>query len=318
MQLLVTLGTYHPTDANFQKKWHYWGAVMQVLDWPSGEVLREIRHTPPPGHLGGEGRLLFMGCHLTGDEVWVTTKTELLGYGRRDFELRAHFSHPDSCDLHSVWRRGDEVWVANTGKEAVQVFSPEGERLREYVLATEPLAERWDNDRDYRHQRDAKPYEVHVNQVFELEGEMWACSLTGRGAMSLDDPDRRIDVGVGQPHDGMWAEGKHWFTTTNGHLVAASPGTLQVEEVHDLNRAYPGDRPIGWCRGIDVVGRRAFVGFTRIRETRHGKHRFWRRSQEEGRPSRIAEIDLDSGAVVHEVPIEYGGSAVYSVRRFEP
>lgn len=317
MQLLLTLGTYHPTDANFQKKWHYWGAVMQVVDWPSGEVLRELRHEPPPEHLGGEGRLLFMGCHLTEDEIWVTTKTEVMAYGCRDFERRHLFSHPDSCDLHSVWRRGDEVWVANTGKEAVQLFSPEGERLREYPLGEASPAQRWDPDRDYRHQRDAKPYRVHVNQVFESDGAMWACSLNQRAAFAVEDPSRRMEIGVGQPHDGLWAEGCHWFTTTNGHLVAVNPRSLQVEEVHDLNGCYGDERPIGWCRGLDVVGRRAYVGFTRIRETRHGKHRFWRRSSEEGRPSRVAEVDLDSGEVIHEVPIEYGGSAVYSVRRFD-
>ena len=98
-----------------------------------------------------------------------------------------------------------------------------------------------------------------------------------------------------------------------GFLVRVDPETKEIVYSLDLNRLQDSDEPLGWCRGVEVIGDRAFVGLTRIRESKHASYRFWKRSTGPSAPSRILEVDLIEKGIVSTHVLAYEGCAVYSI-----
>jgi hypothetical protein len=96
-------------------------------------------------------------------------------------------------------------------------------------------------------------------------------------------------------------------------VVAVDPVTLRRELELDL-AALSGRRgALGWCRGVEVVGSRLFVGLTMIRATRH---REVLRQLLKGPklPTRIVEVDLDRRRVAREVEVgNHAGGTIYSL-----
>jgi len=314
MKLLITMGVYHKTDPRFQSGWAYYGAVLQIIDWEKKKVIKEVSYQSPPEHLGGTGQLLFTGADIVGDKVYVCTKTEVIRYNALTWEPEFVISYPFFNDLHSVICKDNQLIVANTGRETVQYFDLNGKFIREVNMAYTPPERRFRPDFDYRTVRDTKPHEVHINQVFDLHGEVWVTRLIPQDAVSVENPKKKIKIDVGQPHDGCVKNDKVFFTTTNGYVVVADINKLQVVRVIDLNSLYGKDELIGWCRGVEVIGNYAFVAFTRIRETKHKTFKFWEKiDKKKTLPSRIVQIDLQREVIVDTYEVTHDGAAIYTV-----
>ena len=108
------------------------------------------------------------------------------------------------------------------------------------------------------------------------------------------------------------------FTSVDGHVISFDTETGEKRDL-DLNRLLePGDdRPLGWCRGLltDEDARRAWVGFSRIRQTKLRKNLSWiRNGFRERLPTRIALYDLERPARLREIDLEPAGiNAVFSI-----
>jgi hypothetical protein len=77
----------------------------------------------------------------------------------------------------------------------------------------------------------------------------------------------------------------------------------------------------GWCRGIEKVGHRLFVGMTMLRASRHRealRHLF---RGEAGRklPTRVLEIDLETETIVDSYPVgNEAGGTLYGIHALTP
>ena len=271
MRLLVTMAVPKPNLTTEEEGQRFAEARIEVLDWESKECLRQVSYQAPPENLGEGYDLKFTGgCPYKG-QWFQASGTELVIYDMPDWTVNRVISYPSFHDLHGVAVIEGEIAVVNTGLEMIQFMDFDGAIVREANLARTPTWERFDRGTDYRRVRSTKPHEVHINHAFRIDGQWWTTRCIARDAVNIDNPQDRIDIAVGQPHDGVIRGDFIHFTTTNAHVVVANIKTRQVEDVIDLNSLNPTGGRIGWCRGLEVDGDVAYVAFTRLRRSKwHG------------------------------------------------
>jgi hypothetical protein len=323
MLLLVTMAV--PKKAIDQTTDGYEGHVferarIEVLDWEKRACTREIDYRPPPEHLGEGCSVRFTGgCSYQG-QWFQCSGTEIVVYDTRDWSVQQVISHPSFHDLHGVTVVNDEIAIANTGLDMVQFLDLSGRIVREVNLASVPTWERFDRATDYRCVVSTKPHEIHPNHLFQIDGQWWVTRFLKCDAVNLANPEERIDIGVGQPHDGIIRGDFIYFTTTNAHLVIADVATRKVVEIIDLNRFNPWGGKIGWCRGLEVDGDFAYIGFSRLRKSKWAgtfqvaKDALRRRK----RKSHIERIDLRQKKLVDSYDYEtHGSSAIFSLMHYD-
>jgi len=221
------------------------------------------------------------------------------------------WSHPHLNDVHHALRHDDALWVASTGADAV--LEVRGDRVRTHLLGA-PLP-----TGDLR-RRSLKPHAVHPNHLFVWRDRVWVTRLHQGDAVVVGEPEHRLFVDEERIHDGVVHDGRVWFTTVDGRVVAVDEaGGRQVLDLND------GSGPLGWCRGLAFHEGVLWVGFSRLRATRWRQHLAWVRGRLRGRvdmtrrPTRLVGVRLAGehtlrGEVVHEVDLEaLGVGAVFGV-----
>lgn len=250
---------------------------------------------------------------LRGDVLWQPTRASLLWLDAANGRVLDRFSHPLFHDLHHVLPLDDGGFaVAASGIESVLVFGPDRALRAHHFLRGGSFEEAYPGVSDFsRLPCDRfKPHTHHPNFVFERAGALWA-TVWGRFAAWELAGEGRLPLGDAWPHDGRLREGLLWFTTVEGEILAYDPHSLQVKERWDLRVIDPRPGLKGWCRGVEVVGDRLFVGLTSLRGTRRREvaRRLLRGAEGVKWPTRLLEIDRRSGALVREYPLPGGKEA---------
>lgn len=189
--------------------------------------------------------------------------------------------------------------------------------------------ERFDKGTDYRKVISTKPHRSHPNHIFFLDDEPWVTRFEQKDAVSLVDHARRIDIGVGNPHDGLVLNGTVFFTTTNGHIVIVDARSRKRIDVINLNEKDPRDVPLGWCRGLFIDRNYVYVGFSRLRHTTFTKNLLWisdmfkGESRQQTLPTRIARYRRTDFHLEDEFVFEWEEPdcrlcAIFSILRGEP
>ena len=319
-RLILTGGeqrSLRPLRTGFDDWYRFGRGLVATVDLATGTARRVLEYeTPPDARAPVDPPILFKQGALDGERLWVCTPTEVLAFRLPAAEPEVRISLPFFHDLHHVRpTAAGTLLVVVTGLDLVAEITTAGDVVREWsVVAGNPWMTRA-RDVDYRRVRSLKPYAAHPNHVFELDGEPWVTRFIHRDALCLTRPERRIAIGIEQPHDGLVTGDRVWFTTVDGHLACADAVSRAIVETHDL-RAMDGRRRIrGWCRGIWLDGRRAWVGFSRFRPTRFRENLAWAgRGFRSFRGTHLACFDLDARRVVAEVELEpIGMNAVFSV-----
>jgi hypothetical protein len=103
---------------------------------------------------------------------------------------------------------------------------------------------------------------------------------------------------VGNPHDGH-IHGDHiYYTTTDNRIVVVDRKTKKTVEMIDLRELDERKERIGWCRGLEIVDRYAFVGFSRFRQSKFRAMGHWIKYGERILPSQIIQVDLKDRKIV--------------------
>lgn len=323
MEFIVTMGI--PRKDNKEGEGHRYGkAVLQIIDWETKTLKNEITYEPPDMHVGiGLSRQYKGGCLYRG-RFYVVTNTEVLVYDTKDWSLQEVVSLQSFNDLHGVHVDDDHVYVCNTGLEMVQIFSHDFTLIDEINMASTPTYERFDRTVDYRMIATTKPHEAHINHIFCLDGEKWVTRGLLTDAIRLHDDKDCFDLKqVGRApndkvicHDGIARDGKLYFTTVNGHIAAFDIRSCkQVLDIDVREVAGKAGYGLGWVRGLEVVGNRAFLGTTKIRTSTFKEYTRWIVYGEERKmPSSILEINMDQLVLKEVYPLEnYEGHAIYSI-----
>jgi hypothetical protein len=312
-----------------QEEWNkFKTAVVSKVE--GDRVERVFEYRSPPEHCPDDAAShLFKAATIEGDTIWLCTQTEVLECSFPDFTLRRTLSLPCFNDLHHVTPGPNgHLFIAVTGLDAVAEITRDGELVRLTDVLGGDVWDRFSRDVDYRKVPTTKPHLAHPNYVFFLDGRPWVTRFAQRDAVPLDGLGgeaggrRPFPIEIEGCHDGNLdaeAPGRLCFTTVDGHLVRFDVRTGE-REVTDFNGLTPDDdRPLGWCRGLLPFGDRAWVGFTRIRQTKLRQNLSWirhgfREAPWERRPTRIALYDLEKPALLREIHLEDAGmNAVFSI-----
>jgi len=282
---------------------------LRILDPERGAVVREagLASSHPP-HDGDQAASPWLDDRA----LWQPTRTALHRVDPSTLDSVQVLTHPLFHDVHSVAPGLRDWLVTCTGHESVVEVALDGTVHQRWSLGP-PI----DPARDHRElPHDAlKPHAVHPNRAFVLGGRRWVTCLGTARCQGLDH-DGVLDLGPGQPHDGIVRDDLVWFTTTAGRVLGLDPHTGARRVDLDVAALEGAAGAFGWCRGLDVVGDRLWVGITVLRKAawREAARTLLRGARGRREPSRVLELDWRRGRVTGRWEVGQGGQGtIYGV-----
>ncbi len=324
-ELLVVGGRQKPiTEIENKREWHhYQTGLVGRLNLDSGAMESCLEYVSPPEVCPDDDpSILFKTASLVDDRLYVTTQTEVLAFEVPSFRRVLYVSVPAFNDLHHVLPESDgSLLVANTGLDMVMRLSERGELLEEWAVLDEPLWGRFSREVDYRKVLTTKPHLSHPNHVFRLDNELWVTRPVQRDARCLTDDRAPIALGVDCiSHDGLVHGGRVYFTAVDGHVVIVDAERRTVLDRVDLKAIGRHRKPLGWCRGLEILGDGFLaVGFSRLRPTAWKENVRWLKHQLGGAgqgllPTRVAVYDLERRTLEAEYSTEAVGlNSIFSI-----
>ncbi len=316
MQLILTLGVpVPPHDATPVRRFR--SGIIGLLDTDQRRITHHVEYVSPQACRCEEAGQIMTAGSLRGEWLYACMPTEVVRCRLSDMRIESVLTHPTFNDLHHVLALEDQMLICNTGIDLLQAFDYRGNVLWTHNAACTPTWERFSQEVDYRFVPSTKPHECHINHVFLYEDKIWLTRFHQKDAVCISEPDDTMPIEVGNPHDGLVKGDEIWFTTTNGHLVCVDGPRRRIARDIDLNAIeHPlGSTQLGWCRGVEIDGRYAYVGFTRFRDTTFKEFTRWIRNVGTRYPARIETIDLERRRVVETYELEPLASAVFMIRR---
>jgi hypothetical protein len=295
---------------------------LRLLDTDTGRVEDLLAPEPGPHHPAEAEHAELTGAFRVGDVLLQCTRTEVLELGWGSWELRHRWSHPLLHDVHHALPYADGVAVASTGLDAVLCFDAERRLVARHWLGEGDFEQRFGGVTDHRtlpfdHH---KPHQVHPNHLLTLDGALYATCLQTRELRRVTPDPAVIWRFSGPPHDGRWLQDAWWFTTVDGQIVALDATLTRPVLTIDLAALHEEAGLIGWCRGIERVGDRLFVGMTMLRATpgRELVRRLVRGAHGRKLPTRVIELDLQARRIVRSHPVgNEAGGTLYAIHALD-
>jgi len=272
--LLITGGKLRENGFELGEGKYYGCAKLLRLDTDSGEInellsIDKGNDNYPDIH----PNLEFTVGDVAGNELWLSTDTEIRHYSYPNLDLLSTYSHPCFHNIHSVAVHDERLYVTSTGLDMVVVLNKYSGDIISYQNAEgKPTWHRFLSDFDYRKIHSTRPHDCHPNYVFWISNEPWVTRCTQEDAVQLSDTSNRIDISGPDKeisvHDGIVKGEYVYFTSVDGCIVVADINTKEVIEtinIYDL-KGYGGLR--GWCRGLYMTDDIVYIGFSRLRKTR--------------------------------------------------
>jgi hypothetical protein len=300
----------------------YESAIILEVDTDAETVRTCVEYrTPTEARAHEKSSSIFKSGTLVGNLLYACTNTEVLIYRMPEFERLRYVSLPCFNDLHHVIPASDGLTLlaASTGLDMVVRFTPDGEIVEAWDVLQKRLWTRFSQAVDYRKVATTQPHLSHPNFLFYLDGQLWVTRFEQRDAVCLSDPEKRIEIGVEAPHDGLVCGDRVYFTVVDGRLVIANGSTLKIDSILDFKSMDSRDSLLGWCRGILPIGEEKFwVGFSKVRKTRFDRNVIWvKRVLKEGmiaRPTHISLYDVGKKERLQEIDLErHGMDSIFSI-----
>jgi hypothetical protein len=295
--------------------WYGYGRGL-ALEVGAEHVRTALSYISPPHACLPQDPILFKQATQVGDRLYLCTQTEVLVVSLPGYEIQHHISLPCFNDVHHVVPTSTgTLLVANSGLEMVLEIDLDGAVLKAWNVLGEDPWSGVSKTLDYRMGIDLKPHRAHPNHIFFIGEQAWVTRFELRDAICLDDSRRRIDIGLERVHDGAVENGHVFFTTVDGKVVVADTETLKVVDVVSLGERGQGEGLLGWCRGLLLFDDEAWVGFSRIRNTRFRDAVSWVRSGMTNRPpTRVARYSRPGWQPLGSINVEpFGIDAMFSI-----
>jgi hypothetical protein len=316
MFFLVTLGYQSREEA-----------VLRLLDWETKQTVKELRYSSPTStfleRLKREGvelpENITPKCKFNGGTVWqghfyTCTFNEVVRVSLADWTIDRLFTRSTFNDLHHVYVDETGLYISNAGLDIVEHLDHEGQLLAHLPLLSTPLWEKHSPGVDYRFVPDICGRETHPNQVIAWNGALLVnCPL--RKVVSRLDNTPVISGFPTMMHDGARHGDYHYWTTVDSNVFRAHVDRPELEHVVDLSSLYGRSAP-GWCRGLELAGDLAFVGFTRFRKP--SKRQFVEYAVRGARicNSHVLCYDLKRQKIVEDYYFPREDTIVYGIYRY--
>ena len=302
--------------------WFETGVIIE-LDPETGSERTRVEYVSPKEVCASDQdpSILFKAGSLKDDRLYVCTQTEILVFKLPEFRRIGYVSLPCFNDLHHVApTRDGTLLVANSGLDMVVELALDGTVLREWDVLGETPWRRFSKALDYRQILSTKPHKSHPNYVAQINEDVWVTRFEQRDAVCLTRPGRRIEIGIGKPHDGIKRQTRLYYTAIDGHIIIVNVDSGYVEKVVNLNAiTHPNNIALGWCRGLKVIDdSQIIVGFSRLRPTKWRENIQWAERQLGRRagtlPTRLALYDLQREKLCWQYSMEHiGMDAIFSI-----
>lgn len=312
MRLLVSMGIRPGGRPNEPLR-----PLLREVDVDRGEILRDLSWDTEPGFLSGPSAdQEFTAASWRDRRTLVQpTHTEILEIDVPRWKVMRVSSHPLFHSVHSaVPCGGGGVVVSSAGNDSVLVLDDEGRLERHHYLPGAGFHERFSGVHDFRraHHDAFKPHHYHPNYAAFVGDQLWVTCFETRSAGPIGADPLRFR---GIPHDGRAIDGRLWFTWVSGQVAVVDP-VSRATEIIDVAAMDGRPQRLGWCRGVEVVGDRLFVGMTMLRRTRHREvmRTLLLGAAGEKLPTRIVEVDLRSHRIVREIEVgNAAGGTIYGL-----
>lgn len=202
----------------------------------------------------------------------------------KSYKLEDSFEDCEFNDLHSLSVSNGYVYVANTGRDSIDVFNSNLELIERIdCLTDQELAKRKAGDYyvtgSYFDEPKASlpfhkrrvPDRWHFNHVFKstsyFDDKVIATCFSERCLVDVHTLQQISSALPIQPHDGVLYKDYLWVTTVSGQIYRALKQIpFKFELVLDLftKAAYQ-----GWCRGLYIEDNVMYIGITAIYEVGH-------------------------------------------------
>ena len=240
-------------------------AGIYEIDFAGKSITRQYLEKEPNREIYTKSySLSFRSGSLKDDTLYTCTHSEIINFDLMTFKVIDRFSHPLFNDVHHVNKIGDRLYFADTGIDHMGVIEPDG-KLKIQPVSDSNTIENPNFEIDYR-RVSTKPHKIHPNHVSFINDKIWVTRFNEKDAICLNDPSRKIDISCGKPHDGLLKDERIHFTTVNGMIVVFDCQSLKCLACYNIPALYNGPNP-GWCRGLEIVGHHAYIGFSSFRWT---------------------------------------------------
>ncbi len=311
-------GGIHKKNAILKESWHtHKCGFISRVNLEDGNIERVLSYESPiTACPSKDPSILFLSSFYKDKLLYTCTKTEVLIYDVRNFELVRYISLPCFNDVHHVFPKPNgHLLVAITGLDRVVEIDEKDEIVRVWSTCGELSNERFSERIDYRKVLTTQPHKSHPNHIFSLNEDVWVTRFEQKDAINISKPGERIAIDIAKPHDGLvW---KDWvvFTVIDGHILFVDKFSLKVVRTVNLNQLYlDSDYSLGWCRGIAMLDTDyILVGFTRLRPTILHENIGWVRHKLGVKksigdmPTRIAKVDIKNMKICWETSLEMDG-----------
>ena len=294
MKVLVTVGFMDRSGE---------GQLVEV-DLGAGSARKVLVETPPANrHVERKG---FTGATWAGEgadrRLYVCSYNAIHRIDPETWSIVGTLTQPDFNDLHGITHARGRLLVANTGGDAVEVFTVGGDFRGRYAFepawmaaaridGKTPSRDAWLEGRVpgwsagvgskfepervdgyYTPAAAVLPYHrrvvrdfVHPNHVAIVADRPVAMMFHQNAVVDLASWELVVPKTPGHPHDGTTHDGLVWLTTVNGLVLGYDPNRRPWREVVRLDVFEKSGRT-GWLRGLLVTPERLVVGLTEIRE----------------------------------------------------
>lgn len=184
-------------------------------------------------------------------------------------------------DLHHISVNGDRVYLANTGRDCIDILDHGLRNISciDFLSESEALA-RVDGNYDVTGEYfdiDLKGIEFHLRKVPDkwhinhttrvingFDSRVVATSFSKQCLIDAETMEPLCREFATQPHDGVVANGYIWVTTVSGQIYRSTLSfPLEFEVYFNLFQNAPFE---GWCRGLLVTRDAIFVAITAIQK----------------------------------------------------
>jgi hypothetical protein len=304
-------------------------AVLRLLDWDTKKTLRDLTYRSPvstflerlrqshpervPPNITAKCK--FNGGTFWGNHFYTCTFNEVLRINLADWTIDDYFTRKTFNDLHQTYVDETGIYVCSAGLDLVEQFDFDNNFKACFGLTSVAVWEKHSPNRDYRYEPNIDGRESHPNHLFRYRGRLLVNSPLRRAVEDLVDRTPVVHGFPGMMHDGILRDGRYYWTTVDGKIIIADAEKMAIAEQIDLQPLYEKDEP-GWCRGLEVIGDLAFVGFTRFRKP--SKMQFLKFAVRGRRilPSHILCYDMKTRRAVADWMFEREDAVVYGIYQY--
>ena len=236
----------------------------------------EIEHPKPEISVVGKG---ITGIAIDGDYVWACFSNIIAKIRISDFVIVDTIEDKHFNDLHEITLHNNQLYVANTGYESVDIIDLATKRIERIDLLGENIRK---NRPEYTQDQDTKPHLHHISSITIDDNENIILGMVRQQRILNLTKWEWIGTKHSSPvHDVDFIDGKIWFTTVGG-LISNSETTWNLADYQS---------EIGWTRGLAVTHEGMFVGTTAIRESNHDYYKIITDSNTEKTDAKISFLN---------------------------